>query len=595
MKRWIRWQGFIPFVCIVGLMIVFWYLLLDRIVERVIESAGTRMVGAKVEIDRADVSLLPLGLAIDRMQVTNPDSPMVNAVDIAAMKLSLDSRALLRKKIIVDELSMDGVRFNTARKTSGAVEVRSKRKKEAAANDEKIKAALKKVGCASVELPSLQLPDVQKIIAAEQLESLERIKSFQSRLEAEKQAVQKTLNTLPNEKTFAAYRSRIEKLQGRKSSVGALLNTASDAAALKKDIQADIDALKRETASVRKTISEFNTQYSQLIKAPGEDIRRLKEKYSFSFQGASNLSRLLIGTRLCDGWEKAYHWYLKLKPYLQQPAKEETEQKKASPPRGQGVDVKFPETNPLPDFLIRLAKANMVLDLGELTGVLENVTPDQHITGKPVTFRFLGRRMKGLQSLNALGEINHVRENLSKYRMDMNVEALQLKDFALSTAKTFPVALSQAVSDLSVHFELDGSELSGQLKSDFKAVKITVDSASKASGDGMAKVLASALSGVDSFYVNAKVAGTLQDYALDIRSDLDARLKSAVGDRLKEAAEKFTAGLEKEIMQQVAQPMAQAEGMLKGFSPMEGELSRRLDLGNNLLKADVFKGVKLPF
>ncbi|MEJ2097581.1 MAG: TIGR03545 family protein, partial [Deltaproteobacteria bacterium] len=94
MKRWIRWQGFIPFVCIVGLMLVFWYVFLDRIVERVIESAGTRMVGAKVEMDKADVSLFPLGLAIQRLQVTNPDSPMTNAVDIAAMKLSLDSGAL---------------------------------------------------------------------------------------------------------------------------------------------------------------------------------------------------------------------------------------------------------------------------------------------------------------------------------------------------------------------------------------------------------------------------------------------------------------------------------------------------------------------
>lgn len=592
MKRWIRWQGFIPFVCIIGLMLVFWYVFLDRIVERVIESAGTRMVGAKVEMDKADVSLFPLGLAIQRLQVTNPDSPMTNAVDIAAMKLSLDSGALLRKKIIVDELSMGGVRFNTARKTSGAVEVRRKRNKKSAPAEEKIKTALKKAGCATVELPSLQLPDVQKIIASENLESLERIKNFQTRLETEKQAFQKTIATLPNEKTFAEYRTRLEKLQGRKSSLGALLNTVSDAANLQKDIQADVDALKKEMASVRKTISEFNTQYSQLAKAPREDIRRLKEKYSVSYQGASNLSRLLVGTRLCDGWEKAYAWYLKIKPYLERPSKEETEQEKTTPARGKGINVKFPEKNPLPDFLVRLAKANIVLNLGELTGVLENVTPDQHMTGKPVTFRFLGRQMKGLESFNALGEINHVRENVSKYRLDMNVEALKLKNFALSTAKAFPVTLNEAVSDMSLHFELDGSELSGLLKSDFKAVKMGFDSKAETSGGGVAKAMASALSGIKSFYVNATVTGSPRDYGVDIRSDLDAMLRSAVGNLVREAAHKLTAGLEKEILQRVAQPLAKAQKMLKDFPPMESELSRRLDLGNSLLKADVLKKLK---
>jgi uncharacterized protein (TIGR03545 family) len=203
MNKWIRWKGIIPFACIVGVLIIFWLLFLDLLVERTIEAMGTQAVGAKVEIDQTDVSLFPVGILITRLQVTHPDAPMTNAIDIASMKLSLDSRALLRKKVIVEEISMDGVRLNTARKTSGALKSSPKKKTATGIDTEKIKKTLEKAGCGPVELPSLKTPDIQKILENENLESLEIIKSYQARLDSEKQAFQQSLTTLPNEKTFA--------------------------------------------------------------------------------------------------------------------------------------------------------------------------------------------------------------------------------------------------------------------------------------------------------------------------------------------------------------------------------------------------------
>ncbi len=46
MKKWIRWSGLAVFVLVVGLLLGFWFLFIDGIVEHVIEDQGTRLVGA---------------------------------------------------------------------------------------------------------------------------------------------------------------------------------------------------------------------------------------------------------------------------------------------------------------------------------------------------------------------------------------------------------------------------------------------------------------------------------------------------------------------------------------------------------------------
>jgi hypothetical protein len=66
-----------------------------------------------------------------------------------------------------------------------------------------------------------------------------------------------------------------------------------------------------------------------------------------------------------------------------------------------------------------------------------------------------------------------------------------------------------------------------------------------------------------------------------------------MGNLVKKEAAKFKADLEKEIMVRVSEPMAQANQKLKALGPVGDELSKRLDLGKNLLKTELFKGSKL--
>ena len=156
MGKWIRWQGVAAFAVVCIGLAALWWLVMDRLIERAIEKAGTAAVGAKVELDKADLTLFPLGLALTRLQITDPDEPMTNAIEIGRIAGAVDGLNLLRRKVIIEEMAMEGVRFGTARRTSGAIS-------EGPAK----KAVEGRTGRGASVFPDLSLRDPKEILAGD--------------------------------------------------------------------------------------------------------------------------------------------------------------------------------------------------------------------------------------------------------------------------------------------------------------------------------------------------------------------------------------------------------------------------------------------
>ena len=106
MTKWIRGWGLGAFLVVAAILVCVWIFLVDGWVRYLIEEAGTEAVGAKVELDAADLSLFPAGLTLSRLQVTNPKAPMTNAVEMAKVTMGLDGLHLLRRKVIVEEMAV---------------------------------------------------------------------------------------------------------------------------------------------------------------------------------------------------------------------------------------------------------------------------------------------------------------------------------------------------------------------------------------------------------------------------------------------------------------------------------------------------------
>jgi uncharacterized protein (TIGR03545 family) len=594
-RGWIRWPGLIAFVVITVIIAAAWHFLADWMVKKAIETAGTKAVGAKVELAGADLSLMPAGLTLDGLQVTNPDDPMANAVEIARMGMDLELAQLIRRRVVVNLLQVEGLRFNTQRQTSGALPEQAGRKAEEKKTDpsETLKKGLKKMGCGNFQLPSFEKPDLKNLLANEKLESLEMASKLEADIKAEEAYWNKTLKELPDQKKLKAYEKRLKGLKTKKSDLGSLLGKAGDALSVQKEIQADLKLIQAAQKRFEKSSKGLQKRVKALPKAPLADIRRLTAKYSLSADGLANLSQLLIGGQLCDHWQTAWEWYQRLKPYIGNiTAGGEGEPAEPEPERGQGSYVRFTEKNPLPTFLVRQTKASVQLPMGDLSGKIENLNSNPPLLGHPTSFNFLGRELAAAKSLSASGLFDLVTPGKPSSQAKLNLSGYELKAIPLSREKALPVMVETALADMVANFNFKEKALDTLVDMDFDAVKLSAKA--PADGNAVQSALMDALSGIDRFDLTASVKGRADtsDYRMKVRSSLDQTLKSAVGNLVKKEAAKLRAQIDSRVREEVAAPLAQAEQQLKALGPVGEELKKRLNMGGDLLKGS---GLKLPF
>ena len=595
MKKLIRWHGLTVFLTIATFLAILWFFFVDGLIERTIEKTGSRIVGARVDLDAADLSFFPAGLTLAGLQVTDPDKPMTNAVDIERIVLSLDPLNLLHRKVIIEEMSLEGVRFGAVRKASGAIARRP------AADRNVMKGPAHKKP--ELKLPVFQAPDVREILEKEELQSLKLIESLSIDILTERKNWRKRLEDLPGEAKFDQYNRRLEKLgSSKKDSLATILGGAGEFKSVVEDISRDLDTIRKTRKEFDDAWLSLTKRVDQARKAPLEDARRLKAKYGFSARGVEKMSQILFGPKVSETVHKAIAWYERLRPFLERAGEARGGEKGKGRPEvvkpigARSVDVRFKEHTPLPDFLISLANASLRLRAGDIKGKIENITPDQDILGIPTTFAFSGDNLKGLKSVELKGKLNHIDPSKSKDAANLQVRGYRVEGLALSENEELPIVLERALADLKLRASLSGDAINANLLGDFHSVRISSPPGKNVSS--IASSVSRLLSGINKLGLKIVVSGTLEDYDLRLSSDLDRVLKNAISKQVKEATDRLEGELETAIAEKVRGPLGEVNMSLRVVDDISAELSRRIQEGTALFdsaKGNASGGLKSLF
>ncbi len=583
--RWIRWSGVAAFAVVIILLAAVWWLLVDGMIESAIERAGTQAVGARVDLAAADLTLFPLGLTLSGLQVTDPKKPMTNAVEVKRISFLMDGLNLLHRKVIVEEMTVDGVRFGTPRKASGAIG--------------KVEpGVVERIAKTKFVLPSAQIPDVKNVLANEELKSLKLAESLRADIQAEQDRWKQQLADLPDKAKFDEYKQRLDKVASAgKGGLGGIVGGVGEAAAIQKDVRQDLDRIKTAKETFEKNIADLRARLAEATKAPEEDLRRLRDKYALSPQGLANMSRALIEGPLGDRIETAVRWHAMLEPVLQAAGERRGNAEVVKPLRGKGLDVRFKERAPMPDMLVRTAKVGLELTAGDVSGTVRNITPDQSLLGAPTTFDFSGEKLKDAESLSLTGKVNRVNPDKPEDTAVLKVRGYRLSDLALSTNETLPVSVKEARGDFDVNAGLRGDALQADLTATLQSVRIATGE--KPDAGAVARAVGSALSRVESLHVKADITGTLAQYDVSVSSDLDQVLKQALGKQMQEEAAKFERQLRAAIAAKVDKPLQELKSRFGGLTGIGDQLTARLQQATSLTKTGGatggLGGLKIPF
>jgi uncharacterized protein (TIGR03545 family) len=393
------------------------------------------------------------------------------------------------------------------------------------------------------------------------------------------------------------YKRRVDALKAsaKGGGVDALLGNVGEAAQLRKDVKNDLGKIKGAREELAKDLATLKRQVEDAAAAPQADLKRLKEKYTLSAGGMANVASALFGGEIGSWAKTSAVWYERLQPMVAS-ASGSSGPEQVKPLRGKGVDVKFRERQPLPDFLIRTARVSAEIPAGTLTGQVRQITTDQEILGAPLTFEFAGDKLKQLRSVALRGEINRVHPDTPHDTMSLTADGYHIERAVLSDNPKWPVVLDGAEANVDVKAVVTNGALDATVDSKLSHVRFSTGD-QKAEGR-MATAIASALADVNAFHLGATVTGTTQNPSVHVTSDLDTVLKNAVGKMVAEQAARLEADLKVAIAERVNGPLEDLKKQLGGFGGLGDELTSRNDALNGLLTEKLtpkIKGLKLPF
>ncbi|MGB1091223.1 MAG: TIGR03545 family protein [Oceanobacter sp.] len=574
MFKWIRWSGLIGVVVFFGLIAAFILFAAGPLIKLTIESAGSAAAGAKVEVADVSVTLAPIGVELQGLTVANADKPMENLMQFDRATAELELGPLYLGKSIIRELSVTGMKFNTSRSTSGALE--KKQVTSTSDGDEKKESSESQLSSLAAKLPSLD-----EIMERETLQTKVAGDAFVETYKTRKQQLDEALKKVPTSKDLAQYEDEVRALtSGELKSLDDFLQRKKKLEALRDRFKADKKAVNQAKDLIGETRIDVTHKLTELKNAPSRDLANLSEKYQLNETGAANLTGLLFGAEAAGWATQTLEWYEKISPYLNS-GEEEPEEV-----RLEGRFVHFPTSDPWPEFLIRYARFDAQTDAGDLLIEAKDLTNQQRVLGRPAIVKFDGAGLRKVETLNAVLTLDHTTADskdtltLDMTNWQMDSVNLGLGDTQMETAQVQLQAMAQVA---------DGKTLVSRLDSQFGNTEF--------SGKGntqFAKELTTALQTISEFTVEARANGKLKSPTVDMKSDLDKRLNQAFNQRLRQKQDQLEARLQKRLNGLVDDYAGEYADELKALNNNDQKLTDKLASLEDLLKAklDEYKDQK---
>ena len=126
----IRKAGVVLLAIIVGLVVVLEVVFLDRIAQSALVGGLEASVGTEVNVKTVDLSLTGGRFDLDGLQITDPDKPTHNMVNINKLTTDISIADLLTRRIVIEELVIGELINGAKRDKPGEVYRKPKREEE---------------------------------------------------------------------------------------------------------------------------------------------------------------------------------------------------------------------------------------------------------------------------------------------------------------------------------------------------------------------------------------------------------------------------------------------------------------------------------
>ena len=530
-----RWRAIGPLLVLFVIAGVLWWLFADTIARRESQRVGTQMLGAKVEIQDLHLDLANGDVTIRGLTIASPHEPFKNLLQADELVADLDVIPLTEKKIIIDRLVANGLRFGTPRETDGRV---------AAKSGEGIAGrvlAETREWASQFQIPVLQLVTGKISIDSldpRRLSTIPAAEALGARADSTRRSWQAAFDTLRIGPALDSANATLEKLRRARATDLATLNEARLAIDRLKRARDRVTTLER---GVKTGVADLQGGLAGLDSARRRDYAFARSLLKLPSLDAPDVGSALFAPGAIKPFERVLYWTQLARRYMPPGLlpRATTGPRRA---RRAGEDVRFPKERALPRFLLRSAELSFLLrptsdQPQRYAGRLTGLASDPALYGRPMVAHATGPQ------LTAGAMLNHVR-GIPVDTAGATVGGIRLPAFAMPG---LPLRLDPGVATTQLGFNLNGDTIHARFAIRSSNVRWERDSGGGLTNTTIGDLIWRTVEGLSNLEVEARLSGALHRPQLAVRSNLD----QAIASRLRAVLGEEVAAAERQIRERV--------------------------------------------
>ncbi len=578
-----RWKAIVPLTTALVIMGVVWRIFLNPAVRWGVERVGTQMVGAKVDVAAADVRLRDGVVVLRGLAVTNPNSPMTNLFEADDIVVNVRVAPLLERKVVVDTAAVRGMRFGTARATSGALD------DPGPASGAAFRAVSEWAG--KVRVPPLSLAGLQQVVNVDGLnpDSLRTIQAARGIfVSADSSRIVwiddlRALDPRPQVDSAAALVRRLEGQNIRTLGVAGARDAAESLRGMVNTLGQLDDRLAALEHDVTSGIRDIEARVRALEQARAADYAYAQRLLRLPSLDGPSLGPQLFSEPVVEQLAGVLYWVHLAERHMP-PGIEKKLRAGSGRTRRAGTNVSFPREEALPRFLLRFAEATAEIGgtgvgAGDYAARITGLSTEPALAGEPVAFGLERlRAVVGPRDIRVGGMLDHrrrpVRDSVSARLAGVSLPALTIPGLDVTLV----------LGEGTTVFSLDrrGDSIAGRWS--WVAPSVRWERAARPDTSAptgvvrgvqqrVEEALWAAVSRVGSVEVDARFGGTFDAPRLSITSNVADAVAGALRDQLGAEIRRAEAEVRRQVDALVADRVAEARA---AQAAVETEVRTRL-------------------
>jgi uncharacterized protein (TIGR03545 family) len=573
-----RWRAVGPLLVLFIILAILWWLFADTIARRETQKVGTQLLGAKVEIQDLHLDLKNGDVRIRGLTVASPFEAFKNLLQADELVAEIDVVPLTEKKLIIDRIAANGLRFGTPRETDGRVAAKSDGKGSGAGIAERVLAETRE-WASQFQVPVLQLATGKISIDSldpRRLSTLPAAEALGARADSTQKAWQTAYNELQLGPTLDSAAATLEKLKTARATDLATLNEGRLALERLKRASERVTALER---GVKTGLAGLQSGLAGLDSARRRDYAFARSLLKLPSLDAPEIGKALFAPAAIRPFEKVLYYTQLARRYMPPGLlpRASTGPRRARRP---GEDIRFPKEQALPGFLLRSAELSFLLRPSSdqpqrYAGRLSGLTSDPALYGRPMVASASGPQ------LAAAGMINHLR-GVPVDTAGATVGGIPLPSFAVPG---LPLRLDPGAGTTELGFNLNGDTIHARFGLRSSNVKWARDTGAgggqNLTNTTIGDLIWRTVSGISNLELEARLSGALHSPQLAVRSNLDqaiaSRLRAVVGEEVAAAERQMRERVDALVKEKVDPVRAQVNTLQTQANAQIAQQRTRLD------------------